>query len=76
LFYSLSGVILNRVAQAGSGSSIDHLTYDNRAQEMKVMERWKIPYQDDNCPKLLKIMENKEVRKLSIEIFSSIPDGL
>jgi len=32
---------LNKVAYFGNGSSFDEQTYDGKAQEMKVLERWK-----------------------------------
>lgn len=63
---------LSEVAKWGPntwGDSFDNLTYENRANEMKVFERWK-HYKDD--PFFISLFEDPELIELSDKIFGQI----
>lgn len=64
---------LSEVAKWGPntwGDSFDNMTYDGRAQEMKVLERWKSFIQDDF---FLSLVNDPELISLSERIFGHIP---
>jgi hypothetical protein len=63
---------LSEIAKWGPntwGDSFDNLTYDNRASEMKVFERWK-HYKDD--PLFISLFEDPELIELSDKIFGHL----
>jgi hypothetical protein len=53
------------------GDSVDNLTYDGKANEMKVLERWKL-YADD--PFFISLFDDNELIELSEKIFGHIPN--
>lgn len=57
---------LNKVSDHGRGSSFDGLTYDGRANEMKVLERWKV-YQEK--PIFQNLINDDLIRKINREVF-------
>lgn len=56
------------VPKFGNGSSFDYKKFDNHAQKMKVLERWKNFYNDSNYYK--KIVLDKEIKELNEKIFN------
>ena len=65
---------LNTVMKIGVknrfGSSFDTMKFKDKAQNMKVYERWK-KYKDDNVFKM--VMGDEELRDLSKQIFGELP---
>lgn len=64
---------MEQVAKWGptiSAGSFDGLTYDGKAHEMRVLERWK-KYADD--PAFLKCFKDREIFELSEKIFGELP---
>jgi hypothetical protein len=59
-------VWLNKVSQHGKGSSFDKRSYDGRAQEMDVLERWR-KFSSD---KVFLSLFNPEIRRLSRQLFN------
>ncbi|HET6225349.1 MAG TPA: hypothetical protein VFF27_03655 [Bacteroidia bacterium] len=65
---------LSEVAKWGPntwGDSFDNLTYENRANEMKVFDRWK-HYKDD--PFFISLFQDAELIELSHKIFGNFID--
>jgi len=66
---------LNFVDSEGRGSSFDQSKYCNRAQEMKVMERWKtINSCSDSYNKFMRVAKRRRIIKFAKKIFGQIPD--
>lgn len=64
---------LQQVARWGPtvwGDSFDGLTYDGRAAEMRVLDRWRV-YEDD--PTFLRLVDDEELVALSARAFGRIP---
>ena len=61
---------VNEVLTFGEGSSFDGVKFDGKANEMKVLERWKL-LADDEFYKF--ILKDKELVELSNRIFGRIP---
>ncbi len=59
------------VLHIGGGSSFDRIKYNQKASDMKVLERWK-HYIDDND--FLDIFKDREIIDLSRKIFGEIPE--
>lgn len=70
-FVSSSNVI-EGVSPKGHGSSFDGLKYNGRAQEMKVLERWRHLAKDRQYRK---IFEDEELIKLSDQIFGGFDEA-
>lgn len=60
----------NDVSSCAGGSSFDGLNFENRADDMKVLERWKHYINDQEY----KMIFDDEVISLSHKIFGRIPD--
>lgn len=60
---------LNLVSGYGGGSSFDLMKYNNSAQKMDVLNRWKLYKNDKN---FLELYNNKSIRKLSRAIFGDL----
>ena len=59
-----------QVPKFGNGSSFDSQKFNNNAQEMKVLERWKKFFNDkDYCEKIIK---DKELEELNKKIFNFV----
>lgn len=59
---------LQEILNIGGGSSFDNLNFDKKAQEMKVLERWKKLKYNKNY--IQKILMNQEVKELNNKIFN------
>ena len=57
------------------GSSFDIMQYDGKAQEMKVLNRWK-EYTNNNVEFVNVLKMNEELRSLAVKIFGPFPEGL
>jgi hypothetical protein len=57
------------VPSSGGGSSFDRKSYDGRASEMKLLERWKSL---KNEKYFLELVDDKELAELSFRIFGNI----
>jgi len=62
---------VNEVPTYGRGSSFDGMTFQGKASEMKVLERWKI-LRNDN--RYLGLFRDRLVVDLSEKIFGKLPD--
>ena len=59
----------------GTGSSFDGIKYDNDAQNMRVLERWKC-INPTHRSMIAKMMTRRGMKIISQKIFGSIPEGL
>jgi hypothetical protein len=59
-----------QVLDFGAGSSFDYQNFDNNAQEMKVLERWKKFFNDKHYYE--KIIQDKELEELNKKIFNFV----
>lgn len=61
---------LQKVSPNGEGSSFDDLEFSDRAQEMNVLERWKV-FQDNE--EYLSLLKNDEMLALYERIYGKLP---
>jgi len=61
---------VEEVLHIGGGSSFDRIKYNQKASDMKVLERWKHYIDDDD---FLDIFKDREIIDLSHKIFGEIP---
>lgn len=61
---------LNYVPREGKGSSFDHRDFSDRAQQMKVLERWKMSVHDPEWMALF----DRETVQLAKRVFNFVPE--